>query len=140
VSVVPRLTYAIPTIALRAFTLLARAAMSLGDEDLARSFLSDADEVVAHRPRLGAMVDQLEETRAQLEELISSGRGVPALTPAEARLLPFLTTNLSFREIGKDLFISPHTVKTQAISIYRKLGVASRGAAVEAARELGLVA
>jgi LuxR family maltose regulon positive regulatory protein len=140
VSVTPGLTYAIPTFALRTFTVLARSAMGLGDAHLARSFLSEAHEVLAHRPDLGVLVEQHEETQAQLDELISSGRGVPALTPAEARLLPFLTTNLSFREIGKDLFISPHTVKTQAISIYRKLGVASRGAAVEAARQIGLVA
>jgi LuxR family maltose regulon positive regulatory protein len=46
---------------------------------------------------------------------------------------------MTFREIGEQLFISPHTVKTQAISIYRKLGVSSRSTAIEAARELGLL-
>ena len=35
---------------------------------------------------------------------------------------------LSFREIGEQLFLSPHTVKTQAGSIYRKLGVSSLAA------------
>jgi LuxR family maltose regulon positive regulatory protein len=35
--------------------------------------------------------------------------------------------------------VSPHTVKTQAISIYRKLGVSSRGDAVQQATELGLL-
>jgi LuxR family maltose regulon positive regulatory protein len=47
---------------------------------------------------------------------------------------------MSFREVGAELFISPHTVKTQAISIYRKLGVSSRGEAVRVAREIGLLA
>jgi LuxR family maltose regulon positive regulatory protein len=47
---------------------------------------------------------------------------------------------MSFREIGAELFVSPHTVKTQAISIYRKLGVSSRGEAVRTAREIGLLA
>jgi LuxR family maltose regulon positive regulatory protein len=41
--------------------------------------------------------------------------------------------------IGESLFISPHTVKSQAISICRKLGVSSRGAAIEAARAAGML-
>ena len=62
-----------------------------------------------------------------------------SLTAAELRLLPLLTTHLSFREIGERLFVSRNTVKTQAISIYRKLDVSSRGDAVARAAELGLV-
>jgi LuxR family maltose regulon positive regulatory protein len=65
-----------------------------------------------------------------------SGSG---LTPAELRVLPLLSTHLSFREIGKRLFVSRNTIKTQAISVYRKLGVSSRSEAVARARELGLV-
>ena len=61
------------------------------------------------------------------------------LTAAEMRLLPLLATYLSFREIGEHLFISRNTVKTQAISVYRKLGVSSRSDAIERAGELGLV-
>ena len=55
------------------------------------------------------------------------------------RLLPLLATHLSFREIGERLFVSRNTIKTQAISAYRKLGVSSRSAAIERASELGLV-
>jgi LuxR family maltose regulon positive regulatory protein len=55
------------------------------------------------------------------------------------RLLPHLTTHLSFREIGELLFVSRNTVKTQAISVYRKLGVSSRSDAIAQACELGLV-
>ena len=50
-----------------------------------------------------------------------------------------LTTHLSFPEIGADLFLSPHTVKSQAMSIYRKLGASSRSQAVARSRELGLL-
>jgi LuxR family maltose regulon positive regulatory protein len=46
---------------------------------------------------------------------------------------------LTFREIGERVFLSPHTVKTQAISIYGKLGASSRSEAVERAIELGLL-
>ena len=58
---------------------------------------------------------------------------------AELRLLPLLTTHLTFREIGERLFVSQNTVKTQAISIYRKLDATSRGEAVERATALGLL-
>jgi LuxR family maltose regulon positive regulatory protein len=61
------------------------------------------------------------------------------LTPAELRVLRFLPTHLTFPAIADDLFISRNTVKTQAISIYRKLGVSSRKPAVEAARKLGFL-
>ena len=61
------------------------------------------------------------------------------LTAAELRLLPLLATHLSFREIAERLYVSRNTVKTQAISIYRKLGVSSRRPAVEAARKLGFL-
>jgi LuxR family maltose regulon positive regulatory protein len=59
---------------------------------------------------------------------------------AELRLLPYLSTHLSFREIGERLHISRHTVKTQAISVYRKLGVSSRSEAIAKAHEIGLLA
>jgi LuxR family maltose regulon positive regulatory protein len=61
------------------------------------------------------------------------------MTTAELRVLPLLTTHLSFREIGAELFLSPNTVKSQAISIYHKLGAATRSQAVTRARELGLL-
>ena len=49
-----------------------------------------------------------------------------------------MSTHLSFREIGGRLFVSRHTVKTQAISVYRKLGVSCRSEAIERVREFGL--
>jgi len=61
-----------------------------------------------------------------------------SLTAAELRLLPLLSTHLSYQEIGERLYISKNTVKTQAYSAYRKLGVSSRSEAVARMRELGL--
>ena len=55
------------------------------------------------------------------------------------RLLPLLSTHLSFKEIGERLFVSPNTVKSQAISIYRKLDATSRSEALERAAEAGLI-
>ncbi len=64
---------------------------------------------------------------------------VPSLTAAELRVLPMLATHLSFREIGAELFVSRHTVRSQAMSLYRKLGASSRSQAVARSRELGLL-
>jgi LuxR family maltose regulon positive regulatory protein len=138
-SIDPGLSYAMPVFALQADLLLARCAMGLGDGAWADGFLTHADDVIAHRPDLGTLVSEVAQARDELTALQASTVGAPTLTPAEARLLPLLTTHLSFREIGAELFISPHTVKTQAISIYRKLGVSSRAEAVNVAREIGLL-
>jgi LuxR family maltose regulon positive regulatory protein len=54
-------------------------------------------------------------------------------------ILRLLTTQLSQREIAQELFVSLNTVKTHSRAIYRKLGVSSRPAATERARELDLL-
>jgi LuxR family transcriptional regulator, maltose regulon positive regulatory protein len=65
--------------------------------------------------------------------------GASTLTTAELRVLPLLAAHLALREIGDRLHVSPHTVKTHAVSIYRKLGVSSRSRAVEHAQQLDLL-
>jgi LuxR family transcriptional regulator, maltose regulon positive regulatory protein len=66
-------------------------------------------------------------------------RAPSSLTTAELRILPMLATHLSFPEIGAELFLSPNTVESQAMSVYRKLGASSRSQAVTRSRELGLL-
>jgi LuxR family transcriptional regulator, maltose regulon positive regulatory protein len=50
-----------------------------------------------------------------------------------------LSTHLSFAEIAAQMFLSRHTVGSQAMSIYRKLEVGSRSHAVARSREMGLL-
>jgi LuxR family maltose regulon positive regulatory protein len=61
------------------------------------------------------------------------------LTTAELRVVQYLPSHLTFPEIGQQLWLSRHTVKSQAMSAYRKLGVSSRSEAVTRARQLGLL-
>ena len=61
------------------------------------------------------------------------------LTPAELRLLPYLQTHLTIREIAERLFVSRNTVNSEVGSIYRKLGVSSRSDAVQQATAIGLL-
>lgn len=58
---------------------------------------------------------------------------------AELRILRFLPTHLSFREIAGRLNVSTNTVKTQAQSVYGKLKASSRSEAVARASEIGLL-
>jgi LuxR family maltose regulon positive regulatory protein len=66
--------------------------------------------------------------------------GVSSLTAAELRLLPLLPTHLTYAEIAERLYLSPHTVKSHATAIYRKLGVSSRGQAIQRLQQTGLSA
>jgi DNA-binding CsgD family transcriptional regulator len=92
------------------------------------------------RSHLGTLVNEVMAFRARLaHQRGSSTPRASALTAAELRLLPLLSTHLSFPEIGKELFLSPHTIKSEMKSIYRKLGASSRNEAVTHARELGLL-
>ena len=65
--------------------------------------------------------------------------GGSPLSAAELRLLPYLQTHLTIREIGERLFVSRNTVNSQVGSIYRKLGVSSRNDAVQTATTIGLL-
>ena len=62
------------------------------------------------------------------------------LSDSETRVLRYLPTNLSLREIGNELYVSVHTIKTHTKHIYGKLGAHGRGQAVEQVRALGLLA
>lgn len=135
----PRLNHSIPHLALQARLALAQALLTLGDGAGARTMVREIDELLRLRPGLGMLDDAVEALRPRLDTTPSGAVGASTLTVAELRVLPLLQTHLTFREIGGRLFVSPNTVKTQAISVYRKLGVTSRSDAVGRAVELGLV-
>ena len=50
-----------------------------------------------------------------------------------------LATHLSFPEIAREMFLSPHTIKSEARSLYRKLDASTRSQAVTRSRALGLL-
>ena len=136
----PGLTYALPHLAVQARIEVARCYLALSDVGAARTLLREADEILVRRPGLGVFVRQAADLRAELSRARgSSALGASALTTAELRLLPMLCTHLSFPEIAEEMFLSRHTVKAEAMAIYRKLGVFSRSQAVGRARELALL-
>ena len=134
------LTYAFPHMAVQARIELIRVHLALGDLAGARTLMHEVDELLRRRPGLGSLVGEARVLRQRLaNERGSSCPGASSLTTAELRLLPILATHLSFAEIAAEMFLSRNTISSQAISIYRKLGVGSRSQAVVRSRELGLL-
>ncbi|MCX6048728.1 MAG: LuxR C-terminal-related transcriptional regulator [Chloroflexi bacterium] len=64
---------------------------------------------------------------------------IEPLTAQEARVLQQLAAGRANAEIARTLIVSVNTIRTQVQSIYHKLGVHNRIAAIEMARQLGLV-
>jgi LuxR family maltose regulon positive regulatory protein len=134
------LTYALPHLAVQARIELARAHLALADLAGARTLMREVDDLLRRRPGLGTLVADAGVLRAQLaSQRGSSAPGASALTAAELRLLPMLATHLPFPEIAEEMFLSRHTIKSQAVSIYRKLDASSRSQAITRAHELGLL-
>jgi LuxR family maltose regulon positive regulatory protein len=128
-----------PWLTLQAQLELARAYLALGDSK-ARTLVEELSDQLRSHPHVGVLADQVEALASDVDAMPEHGNGAAVgLTGAELRLLPLLSTHLSFREIGEALFVSRNTIKTQAISVYRKLGVSGRSDAIERAEMLGLV-
>ena len=134
------LTYAMPQLAVQARMELAHVHLALADIAGARTLMREIDELLRRRPGLGNLAGEAQDLRARLaQERGANNAGASSLTAAELRLLPLLTTHMSFPEIAEELSLSHHTVKSQAYSVYRKLGAVSRSQAVARSRELMLL-
>jgi len=109
-------------------------------DDAARHF-NVAEPLVTrlrHDPRerqAGAVRRRLEATtgRRIVPELVEQ------LTGREMSVLRLLPSALTPREIAKELYLSPNTIKTHTRSLYRKLGVNTRHEAIETARKMNLL-
>ena len=134
----PLLTYAIPWTAIH-LVQMGQAYLELADPTGARAVLREIDHILRLRPDLGVIGGQAAELGTRIDTIRHGTAGASSITAAELRLLPFLATHLSFREIGERVHVSRHTVKSQAIAVYRKLGVTSRSEAIERINEIGLL-
>jgi LuxR family maltose regulon positive regulatory protein len=107
--------------------------LDLGDRVVAYEHAAFARSALRAFPDPGILPSRL----AALEERIASAADLH-LTPAELRVLPFLPTHLTVKEIAARLFLSPATVKTQLAAVYSKLDATTRSEAVERMEQLGL--
>ena len=83
-----------------------------------------------------SLISPLRFSAQGLEKVFASSHNT--LTAREFDLLVQLEQGKSTAQISKTLFISPATVKTHLASIYRKLEVTNRTAAIHAMHEQGL--
>lgn len=120
--------------------LLGHASLWLADIVGARTLLAEASRLARRTPDAVIFERWFDEAWAYMDTLAEASlRGPSALTIAELRILRFLPSHRSFREIALQLGVSANTVKTQAHAVYRKLGAASRSEAVVRASEAGLL-
>ena len=128
-----------PWATLEAALRLADVLLALGDGGGAAELISEADGVLTMFPdSAGCLQARLGRLRRQLGSARKAGPE-DCLTEREGDVLRLLRGSLSLREISRELFVSPNTVKTHAQAIYRKLGVSSRHDAVQRGREIGVI-
>jgi LuxR family maltose regulon positive regulatory protein len=85
-----------------------------------------------------AAMDQV-PSQTQMKEDFLAREGLEALTRRELQILNLLDTDLTNKEIARELVVTTETVKLHTKHIYRKLSVNNRRAAVSLAKALGLL-
>lgn len=111
---------------------VARAiASALDEHDVTRPAAQARDTVQRLRGALDSMTAQLAALEARLEvEQLShqTGPGLPldTLTARERQIVDVLRSGATNKEIGAQLFLSPHTVGNHLRHVYRKLDVSGR--------------
>ncbi|MBO3087842.1 helix-turn-helix transcriptional regulator [Cellulomonas dongxiuzhuiae] len=127
-----------PVLAVRAFRTARRLA---GEQDALRSFAHlppDVRDELAEQSGLGFSEDELARLAATGRVVPDPGRLVP-LTPRERTVLTLLNEHDTTRDVADALTVSVNTVRKQVLSIYAKLGVHDREAALRRAHELGII-
>ena len=119
--------------------LLAKVFLAFGEASRATALLAEADDLTGPQSACPLNDELRTEVRRALAVADDPATQAGELTMAEIRVLQYLPTHLTFPDIADELYVSRYTVKTQALAVYRKLGVHSRSDAVERARLLGLL-
>ena len=110
---------------------------ALGERERSRAALAEARLIIESCPDPGILTERLRACERSPRANIGSAD--QNLTEREVRVLQLLTSELSERDIGRELYVSHNTVHSHIRSIYRKLGVSSRAEALERTRELRLL-
>jgi LuxR family maltose regulon positive regulatory protein len=122
--------------------LLALATVLAGRGDRAgvRAVLAEARTILGDYPDAGMFPELLERQERKLHvRKTREGQLDGELTERELEVIGLFDGQLTTRQMAESLYVAPSTVRTQIKSIYRKLGVSSRDAAVDVARARGLV-
>jgi LuxR family transcriptional regulator, maltose regulon positive regulatory protein len=128
-SKLPRMS---PWVTVQMLLELAPVRFSHGDQDGARELLREARAILISNPDAGTLPEQLH----RLERSLGRSSQRPAifgetLTDRELAVLRLMPSQLTHRQVARELFVSLNTVKSHVRAIYRKLNVTSRVGAVE---------
>ncbi len=111
---------------------------ALGERERSQATIAEARLIIESCPDPGILTQRLKDSEPCPQPDTRSGD--ETLTERELRVLRLLVSDLSERDIGRELYVSHNTVHSHVRSIYRKLGVSSRAHALERTRELRLLA
>ena len=111
---------------------------TVGEREAATAAIAEARSVLDRCPDPGVLAETLcsLEWPTPIRRVLS---GDSELTQRELGVLKLLDSDLSERDIGRELFVSHSTVHSHVRSIYRKLAVRSRAEALERSHELDLL-
>ena len=126
-----------------AMALLALAPVRLARGHLraAGALLAEARTVIEGCADPGRLREQLTSIERRLQRVPRLRTGLEEeLTEGELRVLRLLASDLTQREIGRELYLSVNTVKSHTRTIYANLGTSTREAAFLRARSLALIA
>ena len=115
------------------FRLLPRRWRSTRDSGAKRS-MAEAESILRSCPDPGVLPAWLAALRPPAYSHAAPTRN--GLSERELTVLRLMRGTLSERDIGRELYLSHNTVHSHVRSIFRKLGVSSRQAAIDRAREL----
>ena len=119
---------------------LASVRTARGDRAGGRAALAEVRAILEASPDAGIIPELLERQERKLRTITQrNGHLGEELTERELDVLHLLGGELSTRQMAQSLYVAPSTIRTQVKSIYRKLGVSARGAAVEEALARGLI-
>jgi LuxR family maltose regulon positive regulatory protein len=119
--------------------VLASVRHGRGDLPGARALVDQARQLVQQSTDPGMLPSLLKQTEEALGSRRRPVQMAAPLTERELAVLRLLPTRLSTREITRELYVSPNTVRSHIQAIYRKLQANSRAEAVTTARQLGLL-
>lgn len=120
-----------------AYKTVAEGAKGYLSKESSRQQICDAIVTVARGGT--ALAAEVQAGLAQEIQQRERSGGRPELTPRESEVLHMIADGLSAPEIGRRIHLSPTTVKTHLHTLYEKLGVSDRAAAVAEGMRRGLL-
>ena len=130
-AMIPQVPWRIMLVAV----VLGETALKADDLREASRWLSCAEGALRESSDAGILTQRIKHLRLAVEQR----RLADPLTLSERRVLELLPTQLTAGQMAARLHVSENTVKSHQRHLYAKLDVTTRTAAVERARELGLL-